>query len=649
MNGLLDAKVPTGNVVHGDVRAGDGGTINMAAGDQIFLSIEALRRRIRFLSDPQRLDGEMASIVPPPDLDAHLRSLRETRLLILSGGPQTGLSTAARHRWKTFADASPGLDAEDFFPSGRDELLDELDRLRKPCVLLLDISHDREFGATLAESLPQVQAALREQDCRLVIALHEGASQEMRRAMPSAVHRLGRPDPVAVIARRTRRDDLVLRLLDNEEFANELATVWPPRAVPLAAFIEECPPDYDPNRLVEDLRPLLRDHSAELKKLVEDTVTTVGARALLIAAGALQGAGRDAIVFAAGDLTSVAGPEGHPTSPFEGPSLDQQFGALRPSIDPDSGRFLRPYDGDALLPYVWEQFPSWRTPIRAWLDLLLGSRRLDDDALSVLLPRLLSFAAATGAADLVTQRAAVIADRTRARRELAAGLLLAGSIDAAIGPQVRRQLRLWAYHDAVPSALLRSVALACGAPEYASRFPRSAFTRLRHLLSSKDESVRATAVEATVSAARSLPPQATLEYLGEWAGRDAETAERTAILLTAALADVEVRRRWVGDWLARDPHGAVVALWRSIFVNAGPGTVRDAVAAWLEFSAVAPPGHRAMLADRLSIAATVNFWTLGQLSQSVGEHAWAGRPASPGASVLRQRLADHLDQAKVAL
>jgi hypothetical protein len=655
MSDLAMPEAMTGNVFNGDVSTGDGGTLNAFGGDQhnYYLSVSALKRRIRYASDPARLDRELRLVVPPPNLDRDLAALRETRMLVLAGGPRTGLSTAARQRWRAFAAENTERRTEELFASDENELVEDLGDLKQPSVLLLDVSHDRDFALLLTERFAQMRAALDEQDSFLVLAVGDAVLPAASRALPGSVHRIGRPDPLAVMAKRMRDTALLERLGRHGEFTRTVADLWPPQAVRAAAILDEAPPDATADALVKNVESGLKSWSEELRLLFEDRLTTGASRALVLATSALEGAERDSIYFAAKTLAETAGETADP-SVLTHQSLNQSFREFEAELVNESGRFNSTGYGEAVLPFAWKEFPTWREPIQAWLDRLLRSPRLQDDTLAVLLPRLLTFAAATGAADLVTARAAVIAGEgagSRLRRELAAGLLVAGALDPAVGQQVRAQLWRWSYHrSGVPVALQRTVAQVCGDPEYAIRFPRNALTRLKHLLKSEVPAVAESAAAAVASAAATLPPQTVIEHLDEWAWGVNDPGLRAAVpaLLVLLLDDEQVRDRWSGDLFARDRSGAVVSMWRGVLVNGAPAAVRDAVAAWLAFAAGARPEHRDPLADLLITAAADDFWALGQLSQALNARAWSERPSESGAAILRDRLADRLSQAKVS-
>ncbi|MFG3339624.1 hypothetical protein [Glycomyces sp. NPDC048151] len=653
---MSDTEAPealTGNLFQGSVSATEGGVVNAFGGDQhnLYLSVSALRRRIRYASDPDLQHRELRMVVPPPDLERDLTVLDRTRLLVLAGGARTGLTTAACQRWQAFAATNPGRRVEELFSADHSELVDELDDLKQPSVLLLDISHDHDLATRFVERLAQVQTALRESDSHLVVAIGDTSRPVAERALPESVHRVGRPDPAAVMAKRMRHPELLHRLQRDPRFLELTADQWPPRAVQIAEVIDSAPPGSGMDELIETVRSCLDSYAADLRILFEDRLLSGPSRALALAASALPGSDRASIAFAANALAAIAGEEADP-SVLRGPSLDQRFASLETVLVEKSGAFANPRLGAAVLPFAWAQFPTWRAPIQAWLDQLVRPQRLGDDMLAVLLPRLLNFASATGAAELITVRAASIAgpgSGTRLRRELAAGLLLAGAIDPAIGQQVRRQLWQWSYHrSGVPISLQRTVAQVCGDPDYAIRFPRNALTRLKHLLKSDSPSVVDDSLLSFASAARSLPPQTVVEPLAEWTAQDAEFQPIAPAVLIALLEDDGVRSRWAGDWLARDPSGSVTSMWRALLASASPSAVRDSVAAWLAFAASALPEHRTPLVERVAAAAG-DFWTLGQLSQAVSGRSWSGRAADPDVLVLCDQLADFLTQAKVSM
>lgn len=649
-----------GNEFRGAVTAENGGTVNAVGNDLINntynLSIEALHKRIRYTADREALDREMRAVVAPPGLEAQLETLERSRVLVLAGGPRTGLSTAARHRWHEFAARNARLASERLFADDYWELTGELADLSAPSALLLDISHTPSFVRGLTEdAFGKVHSELREKDAYLVVAVGIDGLQGAERSFRAAAHPLGRPDPIEVVAKRVRRGELLARLQRQERFLELVRDLWPPRAAEIAEFLNSASPDMPLDALLDAVASQANSWSAELSELVHDRASSMDARALLLASGALHGAARDSISFAAQDLVRVTG-EGAAGPVLEHRSLEERFGDLETILTVETATFDHPSIADAVLPFAWNQFPTWRDPIRAWLDLLLEAGRFKDDTLANLMPRLLSFAAATGSADLVVDRAARIAGGpgggSAGRRRLAAELLVAGAIDPTIGQQVRHRLWSWSVGRSGGNPLVqRAVAEVCGDAEYASRFPRNALTRLGHLLSSADTAVQDAALDGLVSAARHVPPPTLIDRLNAWADRNRPPrgAVTAAEIVARLLRDETVRDRLLRtDWLVRDPMRQVRALWRAVFESAGQATARRAVGAWLLLADEAD-ARRFALADLLVEVARENFWALTLLNAVSDDLVRDSRSADPEVYELRAYLHEHVSQAKVDL
>ncbi|MQM25036.1 hypothetical protein [Glycomyces albidus] len=650
----------TRNEFLGAVTAEHGGTVNAVGNDQINntynLSIEALHRRIRYTADREALDREMRAVVPPPGLEAQLATLEHSRVLVLAGGPRTGLSTAARHRWHEFAARNAHLASERLFADDYSELTGDLARLSAPSALLLDVSHTPSFVRGLTEdAFGKVQSELHEKDAYMVVAVGIDGLQGAERSFRAAAHLLGRPDPIEVVAKRMSGSGRLDELKGDERFLDLVRDLWPPRAAEIAEFLDGAPTTTTLDALIEAVESQANSWSAELRELVHGPAAAGDARALLLASGALQGAARDSISFAAQDLAQIAG-EKDKRSVMEQRSLEERFGDLETILTAATATFNHPNIADAVLPFAWNQFPNWRDPIRAWLDRLLEPGRFKDDTLANLMPRLLSFAAATGAADIVVDRAARIAagpgGGSAGRRRLAAELLVAGAIDPTIGQQVRHRLWSWSVGRSGGNPLVqRVVAEVCGDAEYASRFPRNALTRLGHLLGSNAADVQIAALDGLVSAARYVPPPTLIDRLGEWAGRARPLQGAVSVpeLVVKLLSDETVRDRLRTDWLVRDPLGQVRALWRAVFASAGQGTARRAVGAWLVLADGADAGRRFALADLLVEVARENFWALALLNAVADELVHGSRSADPEVYELRAYLHEHVSQAKVEL
>ncbi|MCC3765265.1 hypothetical protein K3N28_19585 [Glycomyces sp. TRM65418] len=610
----------------------------------------------RYAAEHGTVDRDLKGIVDPPDGREHLRALGATRVLVLTGPSHSGLPTAASCRWVQFAKGAGDLPLRVLHPDNRDDLQTLVDQSEPGTVQLLDSSSDSELGRDIVELLPRFQAAMRDRGSYLVIAVGDQCHSRAIASLPGSVFALGKPDQRLVLATYLRKDIAIAPLLANERFKAMLAECWPPRVEKLAAIINDAGPDADVDELVDGLDAFVEDWSGELELLVE--AFEPDTRALLVAAAAMEGASAGAVALAADWFMDIVGFEGPHRDMLRMRLLAQRFEPLKEvfRIEGAGTAFTESGYGEAVLPVLWEQFPSWREPMREWFDrLLLPSSYLDDEPTARLLLRLLELASHLGDATLVLERASKLLSgrSTNYRQGLTTDLLIAAATDPSIGRQTRYQLWRWAKNwDDGSEALQRTVVATCASTEYTERYPDNAMRRLKHLVKSRDHKVHRQALEAVVDLGASMPTRSMFLHMSEWFSGDRGNR------LRLAAPDMAVRLLGSDSVIARirDRPGALegarefaVRFLQRLFASASSDQVRSVVTAWLALADKLDYPDREHAVAMLSAAAAEDILAIGQLAQAVSHGVWVDRPDADRRRPMLERLRADLSRMEVPL
>jgi hypothetical protein len=580
--------------------------------------LSGFRRKSRYSTDRASLARELACVVSPPQLDDHLGVLFNRNLLVLCAEPRTGLSTAVKDRALAFA-LRHELEVERIFIDNSQELQRNIDNLETPTLLFLDASDDAELGRDLSRGLPQIQASVHAHRSYLIVAFGHELFPAADDSLPGSAFRLQRPSPKAVLTRHlegTDGDDYREVVLADERFARNLADSWPPRIAKLAEMIKSTGPGLSTDELFDRVLDGLDDWRRDLHQRFENGIKPIS-RALLVAAAVLESSSIESIVDATRRFLQLVDYQEERPHPLEDPSLTAEFDQITEVFDPERSAFRRPGYAAAIVPHVWNEFPRWRPPLRAWFhELLRYPKYLDEQGLGRVIVAFVSLAARTNEPELVTGTvAAQLGDDV----DLGAQLLLQGALDPVIGKMVRRKLWNQAYNTTASRRQLM-LAKVCGDPAYAERFPDNALYRLSHLAKSDDPEVQEAVITAISNVSLHHRPRILLVKFTNWLDTPGSPQLRRMVpRMIVSICRRDEFRRWLRhdpDALNTDPGGHVATFWQRLFQTATPAEVRSAVTAWLEAAASMDADMREAMTDHLVSAAFRDYRSIGQLAQT---------------------------------
>jgi hypothetical protein len=269
----------------------------------------------------------------------------------------------------------------------------------------------------------------------------------------------------------------------HESILGALAVAAPADGVRLARIVAETAAVTAPGeQCVDQVIAEYSNWAAELAEWFRQTSRSddsdVGyARALLLAAAALEGAPAATVFVAADRLANLVGLERQSGGALVGPDVRELVQSIHAELRDRSIRFPRPAYGQSVLDHVWDQRPHLQSKLREWFTGIPNQREEGSERAAQALTGL---AIRQREASLVCEAAEQWARNPVGRRELAVGTLTEAALSEQIGRDVRRQLYEWARSaGAAESTHLAVAAVCCG--QLARAYPQIALTRLRHL------------------------------------------------------------------------------------------------------------------------------------------------------------------------
>ncbi|WP_024874123.1 hypothetical protein [Saccharomonospora piscinae] len=566
--------------------------IYIGEGASALARANARPRQDRGLQNPAALARRAQRYVVPPGLlaadDRHdpsaLDVLREQRVVVLAGQTDEGGEFSAGLRLGyEMQQKHPGLAVrEDLFePDVGLDATELLDR-ESPAVVLID---GRTAAADdlreLRRQLIAFTGKLDDYRSYLILVVPWRQRDEFADILPAGgVHELGKPSSVDVLDRCLTGVD-VRHLVAETGKAEELETLWPPDVTQLADRFER--------RLAQDeqpgpaLREALRDLSGESPEALREEIHArqeaddAEGLALLLATAVLEGADVRHLVAAADSLLAHNGLDSEQSAPLLRASPYTRFQRAAGSYhDPDAATFRSSTFGDLVLRHFWGEHPDLRTELRRWIGEI--PRKFEDlsaPELDRLADRSLELAAEGGpglATALARDWSRTTGTGSRGgdayRRSVAVRLLAGAALHPMIGREVRNTL--WHWSRRADTDVQRLTAEVCA--QIGPSFPRIAFTRLKHLAGSADDTVRDAAREALVGLGGHLGLTTFLRSVRRWF--DGGSPERLGVLADG-----------VASLLETDPlrveSEAAVSFWRRALDTMQPADLRTAVQAWL--------------------------------------------------------------------
>ncbi|WP_019819527.1 hypothetical protein [Saccharomonospora saliphila] len=567
-------------------------TIYFGDGADVLGRANARPRQHRGLQDPAALARRAERYVVPPGLLAAddrdgasaLAILREQRVVVLVGqNDEGGQFSAGLRLGYEMRRKHPGLDVrEDLFePEVGLDATELLDR-ESPAVVLIDgRSAAADDLRELRRQLVAFTGKLDDYQSYLILVVAWWQRDEIANILPAdAVHELGKPSSVDVLDLYLTGVD-VRHLVAETGVTEELETLWPPRVEQIADAVKR--------RLDQDEQPrtallnALRDLSGESDEALRKEIRTrqdaddAEGLALLLATALLEGADVSRLVTTADLLLARNGLEREPSAPLLRASPKIRFQRAAGFYhDPEAATFRSSTFGDLVLRHVWHEHPDLRAELRHWIGEI--PRKFEDlkaPELDRLADRSLELAAA-GGAHLATALAREWSRTTGTgsrggdayRRSVAVRLLAGAALHPAIGREVRDTLYRWSRRADTDVQLLTAEVCA----QIGRSFPRIAFTRLKYLAGSADDTVRDTVREALVGLGRELGFTTFLRSVREWF--EGDTPERLGVLAEGVAGLLRTAAPKV------EPEAAV-SFWRRAFDTMQPPYLRTAVQAWL--------------------------------------------------------------------
>lgn len=438
-------------------------------------------------SQDARFDWLSVRFVPPPGFDRARRTLEAERMVMISGPAGSGRRTTSQMLARTIGaglfhdlpaldgDAGEELDSSPFRPG--DWLF---------CALA-----DSTVGPSTADLINTYRSISQSHDCALVITVPEQWSQLVPDDLRPLVASIDRPDAQAVLVQHLQADSVAAE-------RGELSGV-----VGLPEFLGHASMrqiGHLAHRTVEAARlqpttgcvgwisQALTSATESATQVAETTRTLEGrARALLLAAGLLEGASADAIHEAAEALLKRLDYPAADTHRLDQPGIGELLHGV--GAEPDGRgavRFRRQlaYDG-AVRTHFWRNYPDLRDALRDWVQGLVPSPSLGrgerDRAVDRAVEQCLDVGRYGDIADwtLAWTRGAAAA-ATASTAPLAATALGRALGDDRAGWWFRRRIYDWACDHNLPVGLAQVLVAVC-ADQLAITHPERAVVRLHHL------------------------------------------------------------------------------------------------------------------------------------------------------------------------
>ncbi|TDQ43921.1 hypothetical protein [Actinorugispora endophytica] len=346
-------------------------------------------------------------------------------------------------------------------------------------------------------------------------------------------------------------------------------------------------------------------------------------RVLLTAVAMFEGEDASVVLGEAERIADLLGvPPAYPTR-LSGPGRDRLLARVGARGD-ERGRvrFTRAGYADAVLDYLWEQYPV------AVMGLLEWSRRLASSGEAGAVPerwlravgaRWTGMAERNGRPDWLVDVLTAWSGTASARR-VVVEMGSTGAVHLELGGAVRRRLYTMAKE---PRGTIRGLVVAEVCANYGRVHPNTALTRLKWLADAADPKIRSAVLAALgdLAEADGLGPVVMAELLG-WE-RDKKERGRREVAVEALAGML----RDGGPALAEDAGALLTArAWEAV-LDAGPGAGRPAVGAWLSAVAAGDADPR-VVADVFGRVVAGNFPRYRELARLVALWREAAAPVS---------------------
>lgn len=430
--------------------------------------------------------------VEPWNISLVAEALRSNGMVVLSGEPGTGRTSAARmlgeqHSEHRRVHQLPiESDVEQAFEF-------DLDQVTAGDTAILDLSscHRQDF-ATWVEKFNQAASTLHRQRAFCVAII--GREQERwHDDLRPHIHQIRKPPPFEVLAKHFNVERLPYP--DNAEEHLRFVERLPMSAIDeftqVVADERDIKPDDDPSSWFKHAAKVVDGHP-EIAKLLDDH-RDARERTMLLTAAALDGAPIEAVAWAEHTLARRAGCTLEPTW-VEEPGVRQRLLKIGAQLHRDRRvRFPRPNYATAVVDRLWDEFAGAQPMIARWLGDVAASTALSDIDRAAIADLLARQLLRSGNAQLFAEIAENWAKHTAPSvQALAFRLVLAGKTEDTDRGLVRRQLWSWARQTSLPRQLAY-VVIALAEEDIATQFPETAWDLLRGMTRHRTTQVRETA------------------------------------------------------------------------------------------------------------------------------------------------------------
>ncbi|MGH8791057.1 MAG: hypothetical protein ACRDXX_00200 [Stackebrandtia sp.] len=495
--------------------------------------------------------------VPADGLDEQIDKLYEKpRLVVLAATAEAGQGTAAKYLAYHLNTKRRNGELATTLETEEDDwrLVELLDLQPERAVVIVDYSESTKTAMELGKEIEPVPPLLDEKDQYLILLVSQQTGD--RFTSRQYVHTLGRPRATEVFVRQASGqvpEQLLRELQEQQWLSQQLENAWPPVAARLASLTIQLHHSgvKDPVELVRQLRDVHGDWTVQLEEDYggQDNGEVC---ALMLGAALFEGGALTTMVDAGDVLLRTSKWNSQPVHPLEQLSPHHRLKALEaePRFDVGQRRFARAEYGAAVIPYVWRTFPRLQPHLRNWLSTLpfklstlpyddrkhlvsriLGIARHKDTGIKLLREVAESWITCQGVPQKAPQ------PYFEAAHAMAIELLDAAAVDRKLGHRVRRVLYDWAYGEGAGIRQKQAVAEVCRG-QLSKRYPLNALTRLKHLASHDDRTVRNETHKSLLSIGEEIGIGSLLRYLREWLDpHKPRRAESVLRLLEDTLSD----------------------------------------------------------------------------------------------------------------
>ncbi|WP_256789069.1 hypothetical protein [Frankia sp. AvcI1] len=598
--------------------------------------------QLRRVSFADGLEILARHFVPPTGMSKARAILTEYRVVLISGRPGTGRTSAAR----MLLHERPGNDGtfHELAPTEKDRVLIPPGTIGQADRVSWDLSEARGSLWERARSeLPALFQEVKEQRAYLAVVLPGMMPSVLPRDLAAFGTRLTKPPFNEVLQRAFRADG----------FSPEM-TLAPTPAVTdfrntdpsmhdvslFAGHVRqayEAARDADFGTWTADAWQAFKDWDGEVRKLA-DNLPDATSRALFLSTGMLQGlSGRD--VWTAADLlVQTVEPAAQSTTVLTQPDLASRITRFGGEYGQDGRvRFLRPDFDRAVRGYFWNQRPDLHRAIARWVETAVDNSDFSSEATTRL------------ALGLAEQRLRhhhpsdwhELADLVRTwaetsqtwRQNLALQIAAKALQDDEAGSFFRHEVYQWSIISRRSPGLISLVRRVC-TDVIADRHPDQAMVRLHHLARRNMDNAKVT--DSLLDLVRRRPDFRTFmlvrlaEHVTE--NRTRWELDRRLFLQLADAAALTAARA-TGDSLLHEPRvrQSLVTGWREVLRIAGMEDWAEQVSAWLTV-AETDAGHRDQLLDVLAQAAADDPAAPAKLFHV----AWSRRTVDPSSSGRRR-------------